>query len=516
MLAEIHARKFVLFDEINIEFSKGMNVVTGETGAGKSLFLSMLKVLFGEKPQLAKNRSEVEARFISSSGEETIVGVKISSSRISARLNGSIVSISQLRNVVDSFMAIHTQGAFGILRDPKTHTSFVDLFDSELPGKIERYQNLFHEYMQIKHFLDSGGAHLDVEEEIRELEGESKKIEQIIVDDEEYNRMLSNYKRLSNAKEIVKTIQEVSYMLNEENGLEEISQALLRKLKELRALDDTSNEFLNVMEEIEEGIEELSRDIERYGNTQDLDEEKLMELEDRISDVERLKRKYGPTLRDVQERTKEIQERIDELRKKSGSFKKAKKHLEELNDKMKPLANEMKIKRAKSARELLKKTENNLHDLGMKETKLNFMQHETDFMKSGIDWIEFVGRVNPGSDEIPISKIASGGEMSRFYLAIEAALGKSLPVETVVFDEVGSGVGVRTADVVAKKLKDISKHTQLIVITHMPQIAAMADKHFKVEKKVMQEKTSSFLIELASEERKTEIKEMFGKMPEGV
>ena len=516
MLAEIHAKNFVLFDEVDVDFSNRMNVITGKTGAGKSLFLSMLKVLLGEKPPMAKDKSEVEARFISSEGKETIVSVRVSPSRTSARLNGSIIGISQLREIVNSFMAIHTQGSPGMLRDPKTHTNFVDLFDSKLPEKIEKYQGLFQEYMQIKHFLDSNDAYWDTKGEIEELEEEVEKIERAIVTDEEYDGILSDYKRLSNTREIVKSIQEISYLMNEENGLEDISQNLLRRLKELRFLDDKSQEFLDTMEEIEEDIRELSHSIERYGDTQNVDEEKLLELEDRISEVERLKRKYGPTLRDVYENAGKMREHMDKLRKKSDSLKKAKKHLKDLKEKMEPLAVEIKNRRAKSVKELLKKTESNLHDLGMKEAKVNFIQHETAFTKNGIDWIEFVGQVNPGTDEMPISKIVSGGEMSRFYLALEAALGKSLPVETVVFDEVGSGVGVRTADVVAKKLKEISTHTQLVVITHMPQIAAMADKHFKVEKKMTRGKTVSLLMELDDEERKAEIKEMFGKMPEGV
>ncbi len=513
MLAEIHARNFVLFDEVDVDFSDHMNVVTGETGSGKSLFLSMLKALLGEKPPMAKKKSEVEARFVSSKGEETIASVKISPSRVSSRINGSIVSVSQLKEKVGSFMAIHAQGASGMLRDTKTHTGFVDLFDFEIPAKLEKYQILFQEYTKIERFLDSNSVNWDIDGEIKELEGEVKKIEQTIVDDEKYDEMLSDHKRLSNSKDIVKSIQEILYLLNEENGLEDISQSVLKRLRGLRALDGKTEEFLDSMKEIGEGISELSRDVERYGDTQDVDEEKLLDLEDRISEVERLKRKYGPTLRDVQERAEAIRERADELREKSESFEKAKARLRELNEKMEPLALEIKDKRSKAARELLEKAENNLHDLGMKEVRMNFIQHETVFTKNGADWIEFVGQVNPGTDEMPISKIASGGEMSRFYLALEAALGKSLPVGTVVFDEVGSGVGVRTADVVAKKLKEISRHTQLIVITHMPQIAAVADKHFKIEKKMSRGKTVSLLVELDGKEKKAEIKEMFGKMP---
>ena len=517
MLAEIHSKGFALFDDIDVEFSIGMNVVTGETGAGKSLFLSVLKVLTGERPPFVKGKSEVEALFFESNGKEIVVSLKISPSRMTARMNGSIVTLAQLRERVNSLMTIHAQGTAGILRNPKMHARFVDLFKPSIPSNLDRYRKLYHEYLGIKRAFDASDVNTeDVDEEIKDLEREAEKIETILPSEEEYESMVSEYKKLLKARDVIRTAKEINYIISEEGGLEDIFQVLAKKLRELKTIDSKAQSFLDFVEPLEEDVHSLSRDVERYADSQEIDEEKLEKLEDMITDIERIKRRYGPTFDDVKEKLKAIHERIAKLRKVSNSLKKSSLRLKELKDEMWPLALKIKKARSISANELLKRTEENLRDLGMPNTLISFSQHDTEFTENGIDQLEFIGRLNPGTPEMPISEIASGGEISRIYLALEAALGEKLPISTLVFDEVETGVGARTADVLAQKLKEISKSTQLIVITHMPQIAAMADKHFKVEKRIDNGKTISSVIELGSDTRKKEISAMFGKIPKGV
>lgn len=517
MLAEIHSKGFALFDDIDVEFSSGMNVITGETGAGKSLFLSILKILTGEKPSFVNGKSEVEALFLEPSGQEAVVNLKVSPARMTARINGSIVTIAQLKERVNSLMTIHTQGAAGILRNPKTHVRFVDLFDPSIPSNLDKYRELYHEYLSTKRLIESSDVTIeDIDEEIKEFEKEVEEIETILPSEEEYKDMVSEYKRLTNARDIIKIAKELNYIISEEGGLEDIFQALVRKLRELKMVDSEAQNFLDFIEPLEEDVHSLSRDIERYADSQEIDEEKLEKLEDLIADIERIKRRYGPTFSDVQERLSIIHRRIDDLRKIANSLKKSNLRLKELENEMWPLALKIKKARAISANNLLKRTEKNLRDLGMQNARISFSQYDTSFTENGIDRLEFVGQVNPGTPEMPISEIVSGGEISRLYLALEAALGENLPISTLVFDEVGAGVGARTADIVAQKLKEISKSTQLIVITHLPQIAAMADKHFKVEKKINSGKTISSVIELGNEMRKKEISDMFGEIPKGV
>ncbi|WP_456399904.1 DNA repair protein RecN [Mesoaciditoga sp.] len=514
MLAEIHVKNFVLFNEISLEFSKGLNVVTGETGAGKSLFLSALRALYGERPSTLMEKSEVEGLFETDNGEK-IVSVKFSPSRTSAKINGSLVTIAQLRHFIESQLVIHSQGAAGILRDPKTHMSFVDLFEPKINGILSSYRKLFQEYVQIEKTLQREELS-KIEEEIKEIEKDVERIERALISDEEYEEMLSEYKRLSNAQQIIQNVQEMLYFISGEGGLEDSITNLVRKAKSLRTLDEKAEVFLENAQTIEDEIMELEKEIENYGMEQDVNEERVVELERKIEDIERIRRRYGPTFEDVRKRFEELQSHMIQLSEKARVLKKAKKRLKELKDEMTPLATNIRELRKEAAKKLLDNTEKNLHDLGMKDAKVEFLHTKTDFGENGIDSIEFIGTMNPGLGSVSLSKIASGGEMARFYLALEAALGRKLPVETVVFDEVASGVGVRTADVVAEKLKEISKDTQLIVITHMPQIAAIADKHFKVEKHVKDGKTYSVIRELDGKMRKEEIKEMFGKIPKGV
>ena len=514
MLEELHVKSFFLFDEINVEFCDGLNVVTGETGAGKSLFLSTLKALLGEKPSTLVEKSEVEGRFLID-GDEKIVSIRFNPSRTSAKINGSLVTLSQLRDFTESHIAIHTQGAAGIIRDPKTHMAFVDLFEPTINDLLKEYRKLFREYVQIKKTLQKEDLS-EIEEEMKSVENDVEKIERALVSNEEYEEMLSDYKRLSNAQRIIQNVQEMLYFINGEGGLENFIANLVRKAKELRNLDEKSENFLESAQSIEDEIIELGKEIENYGMKQDVDEGKALDLEKKIAEVERIKRRYGPTLEDVREKLKEFHSHLERLDKKARLIIESKKCVKDLKEKMLPLAMNVRELRRKSAERLLRNTEKNLHDLGMKDAKIDYIHKETEFSENGMDFIEFVGSLNPGLGSLSLSKIASGGEMARFYLALEAALGRKLPVETVVFDEVAAGVGVRTADVVAEKLKEISRDTQLIVITHMPQIAAVADKHFKVEKYVKNGKTFSKIVELDDEMRKREIKEMFGKIPKGV
>lgn len=517
MLAEIHSKGFALFRDVEVELSSGMNVITGETGSGKSLFLSMIKALTGEKPSLVKEKSELEALFVEASGEEFAVSLRILPSRMTARINGSMVTISQLKERVRSLMTIHTQGASDTLRNPKMHMRFVDLFDPSISSELKKYQALYREYLKVKSTIEKSEMNTeDIDREIEELERETQKIESVLLSEEEYEDILSEYKKLTNARDIIKIAKDIDYVVSEEGGLEDIFQILVRKLRELRMIDEEAQKFLDSVESLEEEVHSLSRDVERYADSQEIDEERLATLEDLIADVERIKRRYGPTLDDVQEKLNAFRKRIDELRKDANYLKASDTRLKKLKNEMEPLALKVKEMREASANALLKRVMENLDDLGMPNVHISFLHHDTDFTENGIDWLEFVGSVNPGTPEMPISKIASGGEISRIYLALESALGENLPISTVVFDEIESGVGARTADVVAQKLKEISKTTQLIVITHMPQIAAVADKHFKVEKQIIDGKACSSIVEIKDEMRKKEINDMFGKIPKGV
>ncbi len=513
MLEEIHIKNFVLFQEITVEFSKGLNVVTGETGAGKSLFLAALKALFGEKPSVPVERGEIEARF-KSKGVENVISIKFTPSRTSARMNGSLITLSQLKKFMDSLFVIHTQGAAGIIKDSKTHMTFVDLFDEKIGLLLSKYRELFKEYVNTKKIVEKKELE-SVKEEMEVLQNEIEKIEHVLISDEEYEEMLSEYKRLSNAQRIIQVAQEILFLVNSDNGLENSMINVIKKSKEISSLDEKASRFLEMAQSIEDAISTFSTEIENYGMEQEPDEEKIVELEKHISAVERLKRRYGPTLEDVRDKLKDLRTQLDTLRKEEEILENADKRLRKVKSEMEPLALEISNLRKKAVESLIEKTERNLHDLGMKEAKVSYLHERTDFTENGIDFLEFFGMLNPGLGSLPLSKIASGGETARFYLALEAALGEKLPIETIVFDEIAAGVGVRTADVVAEKLKEISKDTQLIVITHMPQIAALADKHFKVEKVVENGKTRSVLKELERESREKEIKEMFGKIPKG-
>ncbi len=509
MLGEIRAKNFALFEDLDIMFSDKMNAITGETGAGKSLFLSILKILLGEKNEFITEKSEIEARFFVDEGE-FLVNIRLTPSRMSPRINGAMVTLSELKNLVSKWMDIHNQGVSDILRDPKMHLKFVDLFNPAIAEPLEKYRELYRDYMKIQKIVKDK-SNLNIASEIHDLPDEIEKISKILMSDEEYETLKNEYKRLSNAREIIQKSKDIDYLITGENALEPILEKVIDCFRELEMLDPSAKQFFNEITSIEMSIHSIEKEVSRYAALQEFDVEKFNEIEDRISEIERAKRRYGPTLEDVRKHLEEMKERLDLLNGISMELEKENEHLKRLIEQMNMLSSKIKEMRHAAATDLVKKIHDNLKDLSMPKAKISFVQTDTNFTEDGADYIEFFGSMNPGTQEMPISRIASGGEMSRFYLAIESSIGSKLPISTIVFDEIEAGIGVRNADIIASKMVEMSENTQLIVITHMPQIAAVADKHFKVEKYQLDGKTFSTMKEITGNSRKKEIKEMFGK-----
>lgn len=508
MIAELRAKNFVLFEEVEIEFSDKMNVITGESGSGKSLFLSILKSLLGEKNGLTY-QAEIEARFIVEEGE-FVVNLKISPSRTSARINGSMVTLAQLKDKVQKWMDIHDQGISQILRNPQTHTHFVDLFYPPLSEAIKSYKTFFDDYVELSKFLRENELER-IRSQMEEISNEIERIEKFFVTDEEYENMREEFRRMSNIEEILKISKELDYLISGDHGLEFSAEIISQKLKEIQKIDGKSFESF---EEILVLVEEFKKEFLKYADSLDFDEERFLELEERIGEMEKLRRRYGPTFEEVGKHFEELKERYKKLDLIDSEIKDAGNRFNSTIKKMEEIASQIKEMREMAAQKLVGAVNANLKDLEMPNASLSFVHEETSFTPIGKDRIEFLGSINPGMPLLPLAKIASGGEMSRFYLAIESALSRALPVSTIVFDEIESGIGQRTADSIANKMKEISQSTQIIVITHMPQIAAVADKHFKIEKYQSLDSTHSIVKEIDGEERKKEIKEMFGNLNE--
>ncbi|BBJ28087.1 DNA repair protein RecN [Athalassotoga saccharophila] len=506
MISELRAKNFILFDEIEIEFSDKMNVITGESGSGKSLFLSILKSLLGEKNEL-KGSAEVEARFIVEEGE-FVVNLKIGPSRTSARINGSMVTLAQLKDQVQRWIDIHDQGVSQILRNPQTHTHFVDIFFPSLKEEIKNYKILFDNYIELSKLLKENEPE-KIRSQIEEISNEIEGIERFFVTDEEYENMKEEYRRMANIEEILKISKELDYLISGDHGLEFSIEMIMQKLKEIHKMD---GKFSESFEEISVLIEEFKKSFLGYVDSLEFDEERFLELEERIGEMEKLRRRYGPTFEEVKKHLEELKERYKRLELTESEIKNAGDKFDSTVKKMEKIAERIKEMREEAAQNLVKAVNENLKDLAMPNASLSFLHEETSFTPNGKDRIEFLGSINPGMPPLPLAKIASGGEMSRFYLAIESALSGTLPVSTIVFDEIESGIGQRTADSIANKMKEMSQNTQIIVITHMPQIAAVADKHFKIEKYQSLDSTYSIIKEINGEERKKEIKEMFGKI----
>ncbi len=510
MILELHAKNFALFEDVDIEFSDKMNVITGESGSGKSLFLSILKSLLGEKNEFLTEKSEVEARFLIDK-DEFVVNLKLSPSRMSARLNGEMITLADLKSHVGRWMDIHDQGISQILKDPKNHTNFVDAFSPSIPDKVKKYKVLYDKYLEVLKLIKSSES-VNLEAEIENISREISDIEKFLISDDEYEAIKDEYKKQSGMADILRMVKETEYLISGENGIESIMGLVLKDVREIEKIDGHLPFSKNV-EEIKESLTELKKQITSYANSLEFDQEKLYELEEKISQIEKLRRKYGPKFSDVRDKLEALKSQFEKYNEMNVQLKNLHEDFNLLTTQMEELAIEIKKLRKSAADELTKRINENLKDLLMQNAHISFLQKYTDFTMNGKDQIEFIGSMNPGMPDAPISRMASGGEISRLYLAIESSLSSKLPISTLVFDEIETGIGPRTSDVIAMKMKEISKSTQIIVITHMPQIAAAADKHFKVQKYQLNENTYSTINEIEGEERQAEIKEMFGKIP---
>ncbi len=352
MILELHARNFALFEDVDIEFSDKMNVITGESGSGKSLFLSILKSLLGERNEFLTEKSEVESRFLIDKGE-FVVNLKLSPSRMSARLNGEMITLAELKNHVGRWMDIHNQGVSQILKDPKNHTNFVDTFLPSIPDKIKKYKALYDKYLEISKLIKNNES-VSLEAEIENISREISDIEKFLISDDEYNIIKDEYKKQSGMADILRMIKETEYLISGENGIESIMGLVLKDVREIEKIDGRLPFSKNV-EEVKELLMELKKYITNYANSLEFDQEKLYELEEKISQIEKLRRKYGPKLSDVKVKLEELKSQYDKFNEMNIQLKNLHEDLDFLTKQMEELALEIKKLRKSAADELTKR-----------------------------------------------------------------------------------------------------------------------------------------------------------------
>ncbi|WP_342742942.1 AAA family ATPase [Fervidobacterium gondwanense] len=494
MLIELlHINEYVYLKNVDIYFSEGLNVITGETGTGKSLLLDVIGSFLDYQSLRSDTFSADMVLYIPEDIEEYgiskgqhIFTVERKNKRIFYKIDGKLVGKDAVQSIVSNVVTIHKQNSHMKLLDKDFILSILDNVaeNSEL---LDEYTNLYREYQQLIRILSK--SDIDVEsKKAEELRERIEEIERANLSVEEESRLESDYKRALNIQHLLQNYN-IAFQ-----QLEEIEYSL-RKIYSL-----IEDEHQSLLDSAVESIAELTNKISK--ELSNLEEVNLDDIETRLSVYRKLRRKYGPTVEDVlsnlskwKAELKEIERTIEILNNASVEKLRIEKNLEEL-------ANKISERRKQAAKQILSKTEKHLRELNM-NARIDFSFESKALSNDGIDDVELVGSTLSTGQLYPLRKIASGGELSRLMLAIELSL---VSTYVLVYDEIDAGIGGLTAVKLADKLSELSKNHQVIVVTHLPQIALKADKHFVLQR------TGDIgaVVELSDSERAEEIRRMFG------
>ena len=531
MLEELTIKNVAVIDKLSVSFYEGLTVLTGETGAGKSIIIDSINVILGARASKdlirhGEERAEVEAVFgtndavlellrendIDCDDDCIIISRKITADgKSTARINGSAVTINMLREVAGLLINIHGQHDNQALLTPIKHRSFLDSY-AKVDGELNEYQSLYNEHIDIKKSLER--LKTNENERTERIDLLKYQINEILsaklsVDDEE--DLLRLREILSRAEEINSSSARVYDVLydGEISAYDLIGEAV-ETLEGMSDVSDALKEAYDAVTSAMYTIEDAARSVRDFSDGVEFDEKALDETEERLDIINRLKRKYGGTVEAVIAHCERAQNELNDLETSDERSEELERMLDKNNAELKRASSELTKKRKAAAKALSTEIENALHDLNMERAKFCVMVTPKEFCIDGADNVEFMIETNPGEGLKPLVKIASGGELSRVMLAIKSVLAQTDGVDTMIFDEIDTGVSGSAAQKIAEKLKVIAKTAQVICITHLPQLASAADTHFLIKKDVEGERAKTSLVMLDRNGRIEELSRIVG------
>ncbi len=535
MLVSLHAKNFAIIDEIEVYFGEHLNIISGETGAGKSVIIGSVNAALGGKVakdivRVGCEQALVELLFVTGQEhvhamlkeqeidiqeDEVLVSRKILASGKSVfRVNGETVPVAFIKELAGELIDIHGQHEHQSLLKKSKHLEMVDRFAAgELSGIKKKLRQSYAEYRTLKKELSEAVS--DEEKRLRELSFlrfELNEIEGAKLVPGEEEELVREHKRLANANTIRETLSGIYQITGEGQAAasEQIGHAV-RQISKIEQYDERLAQLSAGLEAVESMVHDFNRELLAYMEDCEDEEEHFAQVEERLDLVNRLMTRYGADVAGVLAYAEECRGKIEKyenydqylenLKKKCGS---AEKELKDLCEKASGL-------RRKSAKELTVQLTEALRDLNFLDVRLE-LHFETlqDYTADGVDEAEFLISTNPGEALLPLARIASGGELSRIMLALKSVFSGKDEIETMVFDEIDVGVSGRTAQMVSEKMAGLAMSRQLLCITHLPQIAAMADTHFIIEKTTDGQKTRTDIRKLTQDGEISEIARMLG------
>lgn len=537
MLLNLHVKNLAIIDEIEVEFSEGLNVLTGETGAGKSIIIGSINIALGGKvsKDIIRTGTEfalVELTFLAEDSEQinsleklgitleedvVVISRKITKCRTINRVNGETVSVSMLKSIADILIDIHGQNEQQSLLYKNKHMEIVDRYAAEkMCGRDMEFSEMYRQYKDM--LVKYSEKEMSEEERLREvsfIRYELEQIEQAHLVKGEEEKLQERYRYLSNANEIKSGINEVYSLVEDSYGdSQSVSQMLGRSshiLAKISGYDERLKELARQIADIDELIMDFNRDLQEYASDMDENGEEFAEVETRLDLVRTIKSKYGATTELVENYAKDLENKLEKYEAYEEYRANLEKKIEIYKIKLEKLGESISKIRKKCSAELEKRITDALIDLNFLQVKFEIAVRELDeFNSKGKDEVEFMISTNPGEDLKPIGQAASGGELSRIMLAIKAVLAEHDSIGTLIFDEIDVGISGRTAQKVAEKMAFIGHSHQVICISHLAQIVAMADHNYLIEKNNSLNKTSTVIRQLEGDEIVEEIARILG------
>lgn len=532
MLLSLHVKNLALIEEAEVEFQNGLNILSGETGAGKSIIIGSLNLALGEKvpkEMLRENcayalvelvfqvgsqlREQLEALDVYPEDGQVIMSRRITPGRSVGKINSETVSASQMRQVASLLIDIHGQHEHQSLLQKRRHLEILDDYaKAQLGDKKERLAESFREYQAVTEELEKASTDAAARaREISFLEYEIGEITDAALSPGEDEELEQEFRRLSHGRRILEALGAVHELTGGGDGASDQVGRALREFSSVSEYDAALEPLLQQLGDIDGLLNDFNRELSAYQEDAEFSPEEFARVEQRLDQVNHLKAKYGDTIEEILQAREEKQGRYEILANYEQYMAGLQEKQGKAQEKLEKISRQVSRIRKKAASGLSQEITKALSELNFLDVDFSMEFYgDTDYSANGIDDAEFLISTNPGEPKKPLGKVASGGELSRIMLAIKTILAENDKIETMIFDEIDAGISGRTAQMVAEKMNVIAASHQVICITHLPQIAAMADHHYLIEKNVVEGTTVSNIKPLAEEEKIGELARMTG------
>lgn len=530
MLENLHVKNLALIDEIEVNFRPGLNILTGETGAGKSILLGSVNLALGgrfhadmlrtgakfglveltftiETPELEE---QLAAMDLFPEEGRIVLSRKLMPGRSVSKINGETVNMATLKDVASMLIDIHGQHEHQSLLHKKNHLAFLDLYAREQVETLKKETaKAFRTYHACRKKLDESGMdERERQKEISLAEFEVNEIEEAGLSEGEDEEVEALYRRMSVGKKVTERIAEAYHYTSEDesgNASELLSRAI-HALSDVESVDEEGAGLYSQLIEIDSLLNDFNRELSEYAKSLEFSEEEFYETENRLNELNHLKTKYGNTVTEVLEYCEERKQRLKELEDYEQYMQELEENLKQSRQNYEKQALSLRKARKKAAASFVKEIKDGLSDMNFLDVRfeMRFAELE-DYTADGMDEAEFYISTNPGEALRPMGNVASGGELSRIMLAIKTVLADQEDTPTLIFDEIDTGISGITAGKVAEKMHIIGESRQVLCITHLAQIAAQADAHYLIRKSA---KTGGAQTEIFSLEEEASVQEL--------